>query len=83
MKVYTYSEARRRFARVLDEARADGEVRIKRRDGTEFSLRPVESIGSPLDVPGVDTGLCRDDILGAIQDGRSRHHKRGSTQDQL
>ena len=78
MKVYTYSEARRRFARVLDEARAGGEVRIKRRDGAEFTLRPVESVGSPLDVPGVDTGICRDDILGAIQDGRTRLHERGS-----
>ena len=75
MKVYTYSEARRWFARILDEARTAGEVRIKRRDGTEFTLRPVESIGSPLDVPGVDTALNTEDILGAIRDGRTRDRK--------
>ncbi|MCH7856471.1 MAG: type II toxin-antitoxin system Phd/YefM family antitoxin [Gemmatimonadetes bacterium] len=75
MKVYTYSEARRWFARILDEARTAGEVRIKRRDGTEFTLRPVESIGSPLDVPGVDTDLNTEDILGAIRDGRTRDRK--------
>ena len=34
MKVYTYSEARRWLARVLDEAREGGEIRIKRRDGS-------------------------------------------------
>ena len=75
MKVYTYSEARRWFARILDEARTAGEVRIKRRDGTEFTLRPLESIGSPLDVPGVDTDLNTEDILGAIRDGRTRDRK--------
>ena len=78
MKVYTYTEARRWFARVLDEARAGGEIRIKRRDGSEFSLRPVPSTGSPLDVPGVDTDVTIEDIMGAIREGRERDHKPGS-----
>ncbi len=72
MKVYTYSEARRKLTSVLDEARDKGEIRIKRRDGSEFSLRPVVSVGSPLDVPGVATGVGRKDILGAIREGRTR-----------
>lgn len=33
MKVYTYSEARQKFASVLDKAQKDGVVRIRRRDG--------------------------------------------------
>ena len=78
MKVYTYTEARRWFARVLDEARAGGEIRIKRRDGSEFSLRPVPSTGSPLDVKGVDTDLSIDDIMGAIREGRERDPHLGS-----
>jgi len=72
MKVYTYSEARRWLARVLDEAREGGEVRIKRRDGAEFSLRPVASQTSPLDVPGVESGLSRQELLDAIREGRER-----------
>ena len=72
MKVYTYSEARQRLARVLDEARTGGEVRIKRRDGSEFAVRPVAPGKSPLDVPGVDTGLERTDILAAIRESRER-----------
>jgi hypothetical protein len=72
MKVYTYSEARQRLASVLDEARKAGEVRIRRRDGTEFTLRPVKTRGSPLDVPGVDTGLGRAEILAAIRESRER-----------
>jgi antitoxin (DNA-binding transcriptional repressor) of toxin-antitoxin stability system len=72
MKVYTYSEARQRLARLLDEARKGGEVRIKRRDGSEFAVWPVPSGGSPLDVPGVDTDLTREDILAAIRESRER-----------
>ena len=78
MKVYTYSEARRWLARVLDEAREGGEIRIKRRDGSEFSLRPVPSTGSPLDVPGVDVGVSLDEIMGAIREGRERDRDLGS-----
>lgn len=78
MKVYTYSEARQRLARILEEAREGGEVRIKRRDGSEFVVRPVFSRGSPLDVPGVDTGLTREDILVAIRESRERDPQEGS-----
>lgn len=70
MKVYTYSEARRLFARILDEAREGGEVRVRRQDGTEFSIRPVERRGSPLDVPGVEAGVTREEILEAIRESR-------------
>lgn len=72
MKVYTYSEARQRLARVLDEARTGGEIRIKRRDGTEFAVRPVTPGKSPLDVPGVDAGLDKAEILAAIRESRER-----------
>jgi len=78
MKVYTYSEARRRLASLLDEARQDGEVRIKRRDGAEFEVRPVNERRSPLDVPGVDTSVTRDDILAAIRESRERDPAGGS-----
>ncbi len=78
MKVYTYSEARQRLARVLDEAKAGIEIRIKRRDGSEFALRPVESTRSPLDVPGVDAGLSAEDILAAVRESRERQPTRTS-----
>jgi PHD/YefM family antitoxin component YafN of YafNO toxin-antitoxin module len=72
MKVYTYSEARRRFAAILDEARAEGSVLIRRRDGQEFLLRPVKEKGSPLDVEGLDLGWSREEIVAAIREGRER-----------
>ena len=56
MKVYTYSQARQRLSTLLDEARKEGEVRIRRRDGAEFVVSPVQSAGSPLDVESADLG---------------------------
>jgi hypothetical protein len=72
MKVYTYSEARQRLARILDEAKDGAEVRIKRRDGSEYAVRRVDRRGSPLDVPGVDTDLSREEIVAAIRESRER-----------
>ncbi len=57
MKTFTYSEARQRFANVLDLARRDGRVQIRRRDGQVFVLQPATTSGSPLDVPGVPLRL--------------------------
>ena len=72
-------EARQRLARVLDEARSGGEIRIKRRDGSEFTVRPVATGRSPLDVPGVDTGIERAEILAAIRESRAREPAGGPT----
>jgi antitoxin (DNA-binding transcriptional repressor) of toxin-antitoxin stability system len=70
MRVVTYSEARQRLAELLDAARRGEEVRIKRRDGSEFELRPVRSGVSPLDVPGVATDVTLDEIVAAVREAR-------------
>lgn len=70
MRVYTYSEARQKLASVLDEAREKGEIRIKRRDGSEFVVRPLETERSPLDVPGVDADVSREEIVEAVRESR-------------
>ncbi|NNE71174.1 MAG: type II toxin-antitoxin system Phd/YefM family antitoxin [Rhodothermales bacterium] len=72
MKTYTYTEARQRLAQLLDEASNGGEVRIRRRDGTEFSVRPLAPKSSPLDVPGVETGWTADEIVAEIRAWRER-----------
>jgi antitoxin Phd len=72
MKVYTYSEARQRFAEVLEQAANDGEVLIKRRDGRTYSVKPAESRKSPLDVDGVDVSMTRDEIVEYIREIRER-----------
>ncbi|MBA3345308.1 MAG: type II toxin-antitoxin system Phd/YefM family antitoxin [Gemmatimonadales bacterium] len=70
MKEFTYSEARQRLAALLERARREGAVRIRRKDGQVFVLRPEPQTGSPLDVPSIEGRLSRDDILDAIREGR-------------
>lgn len=70
MKEFTYSEARQQLAALLDRARRDGAVRIRRRDGQVFVLRPESATASPLNVPGLKLALTRDDIVSLVREGR-------------
>ena len=70
MKVYSYSQARQQLAAVLNRARREGEVEIRRRDGQVFIVRPIARAGSPLDVPAVKTDLSRDEIVGLVRESR-------------
>ncbi len=72
MTVYTYSEARQNLADLLDRAGKEGEIRIRRRDGREYVLRPQERDGSPLDVPPVRAQVDVEEIVGAVREGRER-----------
>jgi antitoxin Phd len=70
MKVYSYSEARQRFAEVLRQAKQEGQAQIRRRDGELFLVQPARSAGSPLDVPGVDAGLSIREVVSLVRDSR-------------
>lgn len=72
MKVYTYTEARQQLASLLDRAQEDGSVQIRRRDGSVFVLSPEKASPSPLDVPFVNLGLSRHEIVAAVREGRAR-----------
>ncbi|MBW1702017.1 MAG: type II toxin-antitoxin system prevent-host-death family antitoxin [Deltaproteobacteria bacterium] len=71
MKVFTYSEARQKFSKVLDIARSE-EVIIKRRRGETFALVFKKSPKSPFDVPGIKTRATTKDIIDAVRESRSR-----------
>ena len=70
MRVYTYTEARQNLASLLDRVARDGEVRVKRRDGQVFVIRPEISKKSPLEVDGIDLGISPQEIVGFIEEGR-------------
>ncbi|MEX2632979.1 MAG: hypothetical protein WD267_03020 [Balneolales bacterium] len=72
MKVYTYSQARQELAKLLNEARSEGEVGIKKRDGQTFILKPVIDQGSPLDIKGVDIGIDLEVLNNAVRESRER-----------
>ena len=72
MKVYTYTEARQKLADLLDRAGEEGEVVVRRRDGTEYVVRPRRRKTSPLDVEPVETDLTREEIVQAVRESRAR-----------
>ena len=76
MKTYTYSEARQQLASLLDEARRNGEVRIRRQDGSEFVVQPVRSSTSPLDVPGLRVNLRPGELVSLLRGERARGERR-------
>ena len=72
MKEYTYSEARQKLSSVLDEAKREGAVCIRRRDGQVFILRSEHAVRSPLDVKGLDLDISREEIIEYIREGRRK-----------
>jgi len=74
--VYTFSEARQKFASLLERARREGAVRVKRRDGQMFLIQPERSHRSPLDVAGLDTDVTTDEIVRIVRDMRQRAARR-------
>ncbi len=75
MIVYTYTEARQKLAKVLEQAMKEGGVKIQRRDGQTFIVLPERKTGSPLDVPGLGLDITAEEILQFIQEGRLRESK--------
>jgi hypothetical protein len=72
MTTYTYSEARQNFAAVLDKAKKEGKVLIKKRDGSSFILSPLPFAESPLNVRGINLDLTLPEIIDVLKEVRSR-----------
>ncbi len=72
MTTYTFSEARQKLASVLEQARDQGEVLIKRKDGSLFVVKPVSAKQSPLDVSGVNVHIKAEEIVDIIREVRER-----------
>ena len=72
MNTYTYSEARQKLASLLDKAKKEGKVIIKRKDGSTFELKSVSGKKSPLDVKGVDIELKKEEIVDILREVRTR-----------
>ena len=79
MQIYTYSEARQKLARVLEQAESTGKVLIRRKDGRTFALVPEQLPSSPLDVPSVKADISTQEIVDIIREGRERDRTRRST----
>lgn len=71
MKVYTYSEARQKLSKLLEDARNE-EVIIKKRNGEAYSIIYRKPSASPFDVKGLKTRAKTKDILDAVEKSRSK-----------
>ena len=72
MEVYTYSEARQKLAKVLEQAEDSGKVLIRRKDGRTFALVPEKNMSLPLDVPSIKANISTQEIVDLIREGRER-----------
>lgn len=77
MRVYTYSEARQKLAKVLEEAESKGKVLIRRKDGRTFALLPEDTPSSPLNVPFIKADISTQEIVKIIRKGRERDRTKG------
>jgi hypothetical protein len=68
--VYTYSDARQKLASLLEQALREGEVKVRRRDGRVFVIKPDVNAASPLAVEGVDLGVTTEEIVRFVREGR-------------
>ena len=73
MKEYSFTEARQHFAAILEEAKREGVVCIKKRNGETFFIRPAISKKSPLDIEGVNLGLSSSEIVDIVREGREKN----------
>ena len=72
MKEYSFTEARQKFASILDEAKQMGVVCIRKRNGDTFFVKPATMEKSPLDITGVDLRAARDEIVDGVRESRKR-----------
>jgi len=77
MRIYTFSEARQKLASLLDKVRLEGEVRIRRKDGTVYAIKQVKEEVSPFEVAGVRSTLTAEEIVGYVREGRERERAKG------
>ncbi len=70
MTVYTYSEAKRNLNTLLNKAKKEGKVIIKRKDGTIFEIKALSEKKSPLDVEGINLDLNAEEIIDFVEESR-------------
>ncbi|MES9814036.1 MAG: type II toxin-antitoxin system prevent-host-death family antitoxin [Candidatus Thiodiazotropha sp.] len=74
MREYSFTEARQHFASILNQAKKEGVVCVKKKNGEVFYIRPAISTKSPLDIEGVDLNVTTDEIVDIIRSGRDRSY---------
>ena len=74
--VYTYSNARQKLASLLEQALRDGEVKVRRRDGRVFVIKPDVKTDSPFAVQSVDLGVTTKEIVQFVRESRRAYDEK-------
>nr|VFK11862.1 MAG: hypothetical protein BECKLPF1236B_GA0070989_102615 [Candidatus Kentron sp. LPFa]VFK21992.1 MAG: hypothetical protein BECKLPF1236A_GA0070988_103283 [Candidatus Kentron sp. LPFa]VFK35002.1 MAG: hypothetical protein BECKLPF1236C_GA0070990_103213 [Candidatus Kentron sp. LPFa] len=76
MREYGLTEAQQYFASILDQAKREGIVCIKKRESEYFYVTSAEPKRSPLDIEGADLGMTSSEIVEVIRENREREYSR-------
>ena len=68
----TYTETQENLSVLLERANDEGEVRIKRKNGQVFILKPEIVLRSALDIAGIDLGISTNEIVEFVREVRKR-----------
>jgi len=72
MKKYTFSEARKNLADLLEKAKKGEKILITRKDGSIFEIKALKTKRSPLDVKGININITKKEIVDLIKEVRKR-----------
>jgi len=73
--VYTYSDARQKLASLLEQALREGEVKIRRKDGRVFVIKPEIKSDSPFAVKGIDLNVTTEEIVQFVRESRRAYEE--------
>jgi hypothetical protein len=68
----TYLETQENLSALPEQAREEGEIRIRRTDGQVFVLKSEKPERFALDVSGIDLGISTKEIVELTREGRER-----------
>ena len=72
MRVYNYTDVCNNLSGLLDEAKKNQDVMIKSKTGELFIVRLAPQKGLEYNLPNIDLGLTRDEIVSYIREVRER-----------
>lgn len=72
MAIYTYTAARQKLAKLLDEAKKNKEVLIKRKNGDVFVLKKISKPAKEINITGINIPIKRQEIVEIVREGRER-----------
>lgn len=72
MTIYNYADVCQNLTEILDQAKNDKDVFIKGPNGELFIVKTVPKKKNDYNLPDIDLGLNRDEIVNFVRETRER-----------